>query len=292
MQLVLDIFGDVLDIAPDPVKKLKPEEMSLLQFLELESWRAMPDERASGESKGNYILIQPNGEQYSGGWIGKHKNEEAAKRDFHKKQVYFAIHWGRVLPDHVLFDYPDLKSAQQSISQMKQNILLSSGPYVKVRVSGCERYFHMMDVPLYSRVDMREFVRIHRLCSDGARVTNTSGIDEIEQMAIALEYVMSRHMDEDHRPHLLIEEYEHSLRYGGKPVVVRLRVPIEVNGDGQAVSYEIYEGHPVYSLSSAYPAIQVDVGGESKRMPVLPSQFVGIKMDESSSWIDVTLGTP
>lgn len=280
MQLTFDLFQDVFQVPITDTKDLLPEEMSLHTFLSAHTWKAILDEKASGESKGQYLLIEPDGKPYRGGWIGKHKNEEQAKRSFHKNRVFMSVWWGNMLPEHVLADYPDILSAQRNILAMQENIIVKEGPYVRVNIDQTDKFFNKADLPLFDRVSMREFVRMHGLLSKDVPINKT--FSQIEQMANAIEMKMKQVMDENHYPDY--GEYESLLLK--KDVCVLVRFPVSVDDAGYATTFEIVEGRTIYNASSPFrPGCIIE--GTEQRMTLYPSQIIGIK--QGQNWEEVEL---
>lgn len=283
MQITMDLFSDEMIIASTDTKGLRPEQMTLSQFLSDSSWRAELDLKATGESKGMFNMIEPNGGKYRGGWIGKFRNEDLAKRDFHKNAVYYSIHRGGFLSEHVLSDYPKLLMAQRGIQKKIDNIHLLSGTHFRVRVENVDRYAHLLDVPLYSRVCMREFVWNHRFLIDGTSRFGNNPIDEVEQMAIALEMKI-KVIPKDHRPHFLFGKHESVLRNGSSDTRVRFVIPQEFDEAGFLLRYEIHEGVCTYNSGSLMPAVRYVVDDVENRMILYPSHIIAISQ-HNEDWI-------
>lgn len=191
-QISFDIFENEVLLIDTDMKDLQPEEMTLAMFMSNPDWVAVLDERANGEQKGQYHMIQPDGKQYIGGWIGKFKNPDAAKRDFHYKRLYWAVFRGREVSEIVLSEYLVLLQCQRRINALMKNIYIDGySYYVAVTVNQQVRHFDYMDCPLFSRVNMREFIKDHSLIDlqPGQHPYRTENdiFGPIEEMAIAIE---------------------------------------------------------------------------------------------------------
>ncbi|MFB5678759.1 hypothetical protein [Paenibacillus terreus] len=275
MQMAFDIFGDSLYEVKAPDRNTQPTDMTLSAFLASPYWRAVPDPKARPEHKGMYVMIQPNGEPWQGGWIGKFKNEETAKRSFHRDRIFYAILWGKQdIDDMILKDYADLKRAQDAVHEMMKQIHVGD-PYVRVRMADEEKFFHLLDFPLYSRVEARGFVKDHGLeCRSFFPSKSDTIFGPVEISAIALSRFLSDYLPEGHRPHLLIPEYYELTRSPGK--YVQFRVPVEFDLQGEAIGYQLYEGISVYPLGGTVPRIEYTVDGDTKHWWLYPSQLTAI----------------
>ncbi|RCW41588.1 hypothetical protein [Paenibacillus prosopidis] len=257
MQLTLDIFDNEAVLFTGDTKKMKPEEMTLSMFMSEPAWRAVLDEKATGETKGMYHMIQPDGSSWRGGWIGKFRNEELAKRDFHYKQLYWAIFRGSEIAESVLQDYKKLLTVQRSIHKHMDNIHIQNGPYLTVTVGSERRYFHIKDFPMYCRVSVREFIRDHELLQlapgESWYGSGDDGFGPVEEMAIALERKLSKLLKKDHRPHFLLQD--NRLSFGSTDIKVVLRIP-EIIKDGVCTKYRLVEGVTVYSAGSCVARVE------------------------------------
>jgi hypothetical protein len=288
MQLTLDIFEDQA-ILFDPIvsKKRRLEDMSLSMFMSDPGWRAVRDEKATGESKGMYHMLEPDGAKWQGGWIGKFRNEDQAKRDFHHKQLYWAVHRGTDLADFVLSDYPKLLMSQKSIRKKMNEIYIGDGDYIAVEVGNRTRHFHKMDFPMFSRVSMREFIRDHSLV-ELTPDQPAYGSGPVEEMAIALTMKLDKLLAENHRPHFLFLYRDERLAWGREGVEVRLRIPEEINVQGHCTRYRVVEGKTVFSSGSCCTRIEYQDGDGTVRTGLQPSQLLAIRT-ASGDWKEVTL---
>jgi len=271
MQMCLDIFNDEAHLFDEvPSQDLKPEEMTLSQFLSDSRWSAYPDPQAKDQCKGMYKLMTPSGKHWSGGWIGKHRSEEEAKRSFHKKQVEYAIHGGGDVCEIVLSEYPALLKTLRSIHRRMAHIQLNAGPYVSVKVGDQVRHFHLHDFPMYSRVSVRGFVKAMELL-DEARMTN-EWFNPVEEMSIALERKLAHVLPEHYHPRIFIDAYG-ELREDDH---VRFRLPIDIQ-QGKCLKYSEHEGVIVFNLFNHYEVVQYEAGGELVKQALFPSMLLGVK---------------
>ncbi|MFM9280938.1 hypothetical protein [Paenibacillus jiagnxiensis] len=217
MQMTFDILGDSLCEVKTPDENTLPTDMTLSAFLTSPYWRAVQDPKARPEHKGMYVMIQPNGEQWMGGWIGKFKDEETAKRSFHRDRVFYTILWGKQdIDDLILKDYPELKRAKDAIHEMMKQVHVGD-PYVRVQTPNGAKYFHLLDFPLYCRVGARGFVKDHGLeYRSFIPLMNDTIFGPVEISAIALGRLFRKYLPEGHRPHLLIPEYHELTIFTGK----------------------------------------------------------------------------
>ncbi|WP_152970838.1 hypothetical protein [Bacillus sp. FJAT-28004] len=284
MQMAMDFFAGEMTIASIDTRGLRPEEMTLSQFLSDPAWIAQLDPHAKGESKGMFELIEPDGKKYRGGWIGKFRSPELAKRDFHKDAVYYSIHRGSILSERILADYPKVLTAQRGILAKLNDIHLTLGTHLRIMIGNVERYVHYMDIPLYCRVSMREFVWNHQLVEEGESRYGNVLISGIEQMAIALEVKLKNSVvPNDNRPHFFFGKYEGALKYGSDDTRIRFMLPQEINQDGFVIRESIHEGVVQYNAGSTMPAVRYAVEGAEKTHTLYPSQFIAIKQG-SADW--------
>lgn len=287
MQLAFDLFDDALEITEVPSKSLKPYEMTLAAFLASPDWVAYPDPRATGESKGMYCLRQPDGSKWPGGWIGKFKDEKSAKIQFHRDQVFYTILWGRDdIDPKVLFQYPHFKKAQEAVHQYLSWIEFDlRGDYIRVNLPSVSRWFHILDFPLYSRVSTRGFVKDHGLNEFEMDLTKTDSMfNQVEVASIALMRFLSKFIDESHRPHFLIPNYDH-LTSGIEGIEVEFRIPIDL-ADGKP-HFKKHVGRTVHCFFGDTPRIEYEEDGERKYWNLYPSQLLAIK--EDGHWKDCSL---
>lgn len=97
----------------------KPYEQSLKTFMEDENWETVRIKR-NDEYNNQHHIIQPDGNQWRGGWISKNRDSEKAKSNFHYDQVRWAIHRGNKVSEESLLTYPDLKQYIDLIAEIKQ----------------------------------------------------------------------------------------------------------------------------------------------------------------------------
>lgn len=267
---------------PTPQDNLRPEEMTLSEFLN-SNWRAILHPKAHGESKGQYLMLKADGKVYNGSYIGKFNDPQAAKRHFHYTEVYWAIWWNRVIPERVLAEYPQLLAFYQDIERIAQNVHVLDGPYIAKQVDEQRRYFHWFDVPMYSRIHMREFVVAHQLVSEqgGLEQEKQISMNAVERTCIALTRALSEIIHMSHRPHLYLLPY----RGLGSKYKVRVRIPRAFSPDGFCTEYEVVEGTTVYDIR--YTIEQFDYlssTGKQRREFVQPSMLLSI--DRGKGWED------
>lgn len=287
MQLTLDIFNDEVVLFTGNTKKMKPEEMMLSMFMSEPAWHAKLDERASGEAKGMYHMIQPDGSEWRGGWIGKFRNEEMAKRNFHHKQIFWSIFRGSEIAESVLQDYPKLLKVQNSIHRHMSNIHIQNGPYIVVNVGGERRHFHVLDFPMYSRVSVREFIQDHKLIELAPGQTWYGSGDDfgpVEEMAIALGRKLCTLLEDDHRPHFLLQD--NRLSSGSPDVRVILRIP-ETIEDGVCTKYRLVEGVTVYSAGSCVTRVEYTDEGTSTAVRIGLRPSLLLKVETDTGWREV-----
>ncbi|MGY3386857.1 hypothetical protein ACVWZB_004811 [Paenibacillus polymyxa] len=282
MQQTFDLFGDMLDISAPPENIHHPVEMTLTQFLNCPEWLPVIDEKAKDEHKGMYKMKQPDGKWWEGGWIGKFRTPEAAKRDFHNQRVRYAIFGGQeILSDTVLKDYPQYKLAQDAILDMEKRIEFLNGPVVRVNTIHGPRFFHAYDFPLYGRVEKRGFVRDHKL-DEGIPTYIDKGdtlFSPNEIACIGLSRKMSFIMSTAYRPHYSIREYNNLSYKTGLNIRFRLREWVHYEGEGY-VRPHFKEGITVYNAGGFLPLVEyADDQGNVKRQTVYPSELLGFYDD-------------
>lgn len=285
MQLSFEIFQNTAVMPDLDTAGKAPEQISLSAFLADPGWRAVPDPGAKGEYKGMWVMVQPDGKEWNvGSWIGKFRNEVEAKKAFHRKRVYWAIHRGEDVPESVLSEYPDLLQAQRGIHEKMASVQIKSGPYVEVSTKEGKRHFHILDAPIYGRVQLREFITDHLLAPRPKLDEVQTLLDEREQMAIALERVLKARLPEDHRPHLIHESYDQLLTFGCKDIPVRFRIPEAIDEEGYCTKYRIHEGKTAVAIGCSFPVVVYEEAGELKRIKLYPSQVVAIRTEQG--WIE------
>ncbi|MGM1023210.1 MAG: hypothetical protein ACQEXV_22490 [Bacillota bacterium] len=285
MQQTFDFFGDMLDISAPPENIDNPIHMTLTQFLNCPEWLPVMDEKAMNEHKGMYKMKKPDGKWWDGGWIGKFRTSEAAKRNFHDQSVYYAIFGGReIISDTVLNDYPQYKMAQDAILDMESRIEFTDGPVVRVNTIHGSRFFHTYDFPLYCRVETRGFVRDHQLDEGIPRYIDKGDtlFTPNETACIGLSRKMGCIMSKSYRPHFSIREYD-SFRYKtGLKIRFRLREWMDCEGVGY-VRPNFTEGITVYNVGGLHPLVQyTDDQGDTHRQTVYPSELLGFYNDSGS----------
>lgn len=282
MQLSFDLFDNSLVAIDVEDINREPWEMTLSEFLSIDEWHAFPDPRAREENRGMYVIQKPDGSMWSGGWIGKYKNSEQAKRGFHKDQVYYKLLWGCDVPEKVLVDYPKLLKAKKRIDEYMQTVHIGSGDYVRVERPEGVKFFHIMDFPMFCRVGARSFVISGGLC--GARNPEDEIFNSVEIAAIALyRSLRNAGMSPDYRPHLIQDEYrELYFDYGERKV--RFALPAQIDQEGNATLFTYHEGTASYSYSFGQPAIEYEDDGETKVILLNPSQLVAYQ-DDNQNWI-------
>lgn len=274
MQMTLDIFGEDLLIVDVNKSVEKVTELTLYEFLQIDEWKAYPDPKATGESKGVYKLLQPDGKDWRGGWIGKHKSPELAKRAFHDKEVYYAVHGGRDVSERVLKDYPDYLKAQRFIHHIMSKVHIGSGPYVRVETDEGTSHFYMYDFPTFDRVSARGFVQDFHL--DKWEVPFKGSFTAREMTAIALSKCLVPHLGKYHYPHLKNEAYK-SLVFGIVDKEVTFQVPLEWDNQGHVTKYTIAEGKTAHNCGSCVPRVVVEEAGKLIHCSLYPSQLLAIK---------------
>lgn len=288
MQISFDIFDDEVLLMNTDMKNLKPEEMTLAMFMSNPDWKAVLDVKATGETKGQHHMIQPDGKQYKGGWIGKFRNPEEAKLNFHYKCLYWAVFRGREISEVVLSEYPKLLKTQRRITAFMSNIHIGTGPYIAVTVNSQIRHFHIMDCPLFGRVNMREFVQDHALIELLPDQRAYGTVDDIfgpvEEMAIALERKLKNILPDGHRPHLMLPRL---LQWGHKDNQVWIRIPESINDEGECTQYREVEGTTVIAVGSCIPRMECIIDGKPVRMGLYPSILTKYLTNEGLiDWIE------
>jgi hypothetical protein len=271
MQVAFDFFNDEAVLFDAKVtSKLEPEKMTLSAFLSDPKWHAFPDPKATGESKGMYRLSRPDGKEWRGGWIGKFKSEEQAKRSFHESQVRMALHWNAEISEIILGEYPYLLRAHRSIHELMKTIHIGSGPYIRIDINGVNKYFHVLDFPMYCRVSVRTFAHdfnLVQLQSGEPRYGGNSYFDSTENMSIALERVLSSILPDRHLPHFLHSDFD-DIKDGDEVV---FRVPVEIDNNGFCTKYKELEGKKVFSHYGSPTRIRYN---ESDEISLHPSMLL------------------
>ncbi|MEK4983566.1 hypothetical protein [Bacillus sp. FSL K6-6540] len=281
MQIEFDIFNGEAFIGDFSDLSREPWELTLGEFLSMPEWKAYSDPKATGEGKGNYRLRQPDGKEYPVGWIGKHKDEESAKRSFHEEIARLKLFGGQDVRDSVIQEYPYLLKAKRQIEQAMDRVQLLGGPYAKVKTSRGDRYFCIQDYPRYLRVFSRGFVKDHDLIDEkGADSTYFTGVEII---CIALDRMLENLLDKNHRPHLITPDYAWLETHKG--VRVRFQIPVNVDAQGFASQFENLEGMTVWNGFNHIPCIQYEKEGELLLHSLQPSQLVGYEKD--GVWITI-----
>ncbi|PAD73072.1 hypothetical protein [Paenibacillus campinasensis] len=279
MQIEFDIFADSLQTPELPAKDKQPHEMTLAQFLASPDWVAYPDPKPTGKSMGMYLMKQPDGTDWMGGWIGKFKDQRKAKMEFHYSQVFRTVHWGKDDVDpKVLSQYPKLAKAQEAVHQYLSWIQFDMrGDYIEVGLPSGTRFFHILDFPLYCRVSVRGFVKNHGLDHFPLELENLESIfNQVEVAAIAIERFVSKFLNAGHRPRFLIPEYM-SLTNGTTGDEVRFRKPISFK-DGQP-EFETFTGVTVFNYFSDVPSVEYVDQGKTQVWSLYPSQILAVKID-------------
>lgn len=282
MQLSLDIFEDSFTVGVSR-QLASPIEMTLLEFLSTPEWNAYPDPHGSGESKGMYKLQRPDGTDWIG-YIGKFRSEESAKRHFHQHQVLYAVHQGKDVSERVLKDYPEVQNAQQEIVYLQNRIQIRQGPYARLNVTGHDRYFHIYDFPMWSRVNTRGFVRNHQLYTPKPEADPKIHFTPIETASIAVYKALKGTLDENYRPNLQVPEYNKLLWCWVKKEV-KFRIPQEI-ADGYLVNYSEYEGETVDAPGWTVPRISFFHQGEKRYWPLHPSQLIAVR-EQGGKWKEI-----
>lgn len=285
-QISFDIFENEVLLMDTDMKNLQPEEMTFAMFMSNPDWVAVLDEKASGDQKGQYHMIQPDGKRYSSGWIGKFKNPDAAKRDFHYKQIYWAVFRGREVSELVLSESPVLLQCQRRINALIKNIDFGYSPYIAVTVNEQVRHFDYMDCPLFSRVNMREFIKDHALIDlqPGQHPYRTENdiFGPVEEMAIAIERKLHFFRLSKHRPHLFLPD---ALQWGHPGIHVGLRLPEAINEDLDCTQYRDVEGITVNSVGSCMPRVECQIDGEIVKLGLYPSILTKYRTNQDVEWI-------
>lgn len=267
MQLAFDLIQDELTVVNTDLEHLKPTEMTLTEFMLNPKWEAYLDEKASKESKGNYRMRTPDGSDHLGGWIGKHKSADEAKMKFHERQIYWAIHGGKDLPERVLLSYPKLHVPYKRIHAYIQNIT-DGKPYVRVNIDGEERYFNKLDFPARDRVSVRSFVTSHGLHGkDGKR---GAFFDSVEIASIALERALGLGR---YSPYTVFPEYRDFENRSG--VEVKFEVPTDFDEKNVPQRFIVKEGVTRFNAWSY--GLRVYVESDDHEHFVFPSQLITSK---------------
>lgn len=267
MQLSFDLDQNELVIVNTELGNLKPTEMTLSEFMSHPEWVPYLHEAAQGECQGNYRMRTPDGSDYIGGYIGKYKSPEEAKRRFHENQLYWALHGGKTVSERVLESYPALLSVARQIQSYSKGVTVGKlGPFVRVRVDGESRFFNKLDCPTYSRVSMRSFVKGHLLIP---ATQKGSAFDSTEIACIALEQVLQLG---DYRPLSVFPEFSKIENRTG--IRVKFKVPIAFDEDLIPQEFQEFEGTTTFNAWSYGQYVQVEHAGESITHYVFPSQVV------------------
>ncbi|MGE7828502.1 hypothetical protein [Paenibacillus sp. NPDC093718] len=272
MQLTLDLFQDELFIVNSDLDNLLITEMTLTEFMMNSKWEAFLDTEATGEGKGNYYMKQPDGSKYRGGWIGKYRSAEQAKKEFHYRQLYWALHGNGYFLEKALASYPKLHQAYKEIQAYRKSVFVSEGDYVRVCLNGENRFFHIHDCPMFSRVSMRAFVKGHGLAELNGNMDQT--FNPIEIACIAIEQVMEDRIGSRYRPSDVYPGFSELENLTG--MKIRFRIPQHFNETNEPQDYKVLEG--VSRFNGWSYGLRVHVEGELQDEDevyiVFPSQIL------------------
>lgn len=137
----------------------KAYEQSLETFMADENWQPIRVNRTD-EHKNQHHMLQPDGRNYGGGWIGSHRTLEKAKSTFHYEQTLWAIHRGNTVSPEAVKSYPDLKQYTELIDKIKQTIKIenSENPIVTMLVDNELKSFELSTFKRDPRYELRGFV--------------------------------------------------------------------------------------------------------------------------------------
>jgi hypothetical protein len=141
-----------------------PHRVSLNELLSDDGWKPKRVDRTD-EHKNQHTLTQPNGKDWSGGWIGSAKSLESAMKGFHFNQVMYALHKGAIVADIAVETYQHLKQAKEIIELIESRTYIKDN-IVAVMVNGEPKYFSVDAFPFSNRVEQRGFVRNNDLVGD------------------------------------------------------------------------------------------------------------------------------
>ena len=98
-----------------------PHNMTLREFLADERWLPIRHQR-NDEYNGQHSLQLPDKRMWRGGWIGKGRSFTEVKRNFHEKEVEYALFRGNIVPERVLDDYLHLKVIANKVQYITHKI--------------------------------------------------------------------------------------------------------------------------------------------------------------------------
>lgn len=288
MQISFDIFDNSLVSVEVDNINAEPWELTLTEFLNIPEWKAFPDPKARDEHKGVYVMQRPDGSMWRGGWIGKFKTEEQAKRKFHKERIYYHLLWSGDVPDRVLTDYPNYLEIKQKISEYEKKVYIGEGDYARVSTTDGDVYFHRLDFPMYSRVSARGFVNRLGLCGD--ETPKSYGIFNAREIASIALYRCLRHagVSKEHRPHLMLPEYRKLCFSSQDNMNIRFQIPTEFNQQGQPVRFAVHEGKCRYEFWNESPIVIYHIEGETKEHFLQPTELCAIQI-ELGTWKEISL---
>lgn len=287
MQLSFDLFNDelvTLNLSNNHLQ-LEPWELTLNEFLSMSEWKAFPDPEAKGEYKNNYVMQKPDGKKWPSGWIGKFRSEEQAKKTFHQEQIYYKLLWNADVQDRVLADYPKLLDVKRSIDSFMNRVHIGTGDYIRIELPERNEFFNPIDFPMFSRTSQRGFVKHYNLYNS-TDVTAYTLFSPSEIACIALSKQLNKYgFSEQYRPNMINYHFNYIFKSSNR-VPVRYQIPIDFDSEGNATSYESYEGITTYSFAYGEPIVEYQIDEETTTHLLLPSQVIAYQKNVDH-WIDI-----
>lgn len=151
-------------------------DQSLEVFLADPGWQAKRVENG-GLNSNHFLMMQPDGRMWSGGWIGKHHDALKAKKDFHYAQVFWALHRSLDVSDEVLHSYPDLMTVSNTLAAIVASVIIHRhGASFSLRVNNHTVTVHSSTWP-DNILDERSFVQSFGLVSTALQPCKTRLLD-------------------------------------------------------------------------------------------------------------------